>query len=541
MKLLAGRRAGALSGAVLLCLFLSFGPARGAETLGKTGEDITGEALLPDNSKAGRPLPLAASWNAGQKPGGFSPDYQMARIGRGSHLLPWFYLPPPGWAFQDEYYESAIKKAAKLHLPLSFLSTQWESLLGYLPQYRHLPSEINPNVRATIARDIPELSPFGPVELWRRVGSRWTATPLLKKLQQWYPDPPLVLFISNNEQPRLGWWEAEQSNRFLARYGHGKSDAFKRKVIGDAWIDRYRALQGGMREELVTPVWKKNARFIGFNAFGSPNFGRTGDWMRDSLYIPNRFEPWPLAWDGASAPSGVDGAPVSNSDYTVFSPQVFEMNYVFMSKEALRLNPCFWLELSVWDGHESDPSKDKRSVYASLGQVYSPGRYAGMVRFCMWLVRPRLVRDFRFWDDTVSNSGAYFMAVADSVDMIYRNPTLRRFWRFARLVENPGRQNPYQADIPEEYRNTGRWFLLDTSLDPPGPWTMTTTPPVFALALVLGEQPHREWLVYAHSPLGQRDNVGINIPEYGSITVTVGPSGNFYRVTEKNGEARPLS
>lgn len=49
-------------------------------------------------------------------------------------------------------------------------------------------------------------------------------------------------------------------------------------------------------------------------------------------------------------------------DYTVFSPQVFEMNYVFMSREALRPTPCFWLELSVWDGHESDPSKDKRSL-----------------------------------------------------------------------------------------------------------------------------------------------------------------------------------
>jgi hypothetical protein len=85
VKLLAARRAGALSGGLLLCLFLSIGPARGAETPGRAGEDRTVEALLPNNGKAGRPLPPAASWNAGQKPGGFSSDYQMARIGQVMH------------------------------------------------------------------------------------------------------------------------------------------------------------------------------------------------------------------------------------------------------------------------------------------------------------------------------------------------------------------------------------------------------------------------------------------------------------------------
>lgn len=540
MRFSAKKRVGPLFGSALFLLCLASGAAGLAQPAGGTAQDITRQALLPGRGKAGRPLPLAASWSSGQKPGGFTPDFQMAMIKRGYHLLPWFYLPPPGWAFKSKYYETAIRQAAKLHLPISFLGTQWESLLGELPQYRGLPSNINPNVRATLGRAIPEVSPFGPARLWRRVGEQWTSTPLVEKLQQWYPDPPLVLFVSNNEQPRLWWWEAGESNRFVARYGGAGSDEFKRGVIGDAWIERYRSMENGMRRELISKDWKKKAQFIGFNAFGSFNFGRSQDWIRESLCIPERFEPWPVAWDGASAQYYVMDTRSPLTDYTVLSPQIEAMSYVFMLKEARRLNPGFWFELSVWDGHESPPSLDKRLFYASKGQTFTPARYAGMVKFGMWLLRPRLVRDYRSWEDTVKNSGAYFLAVADSVEMVYRDPVLRKFWRFGRLVENTGGQNPFQANIPKDCRKAPRWFLLGTDLDPPGPWTISTELPVFALALVLGERPARQWLVYAHSPLLTRKNVEIRIPGYGSIHVSAAESGSFYLVMEKTGEVRPL-
>ena len=50
---------------------------------------------------------------------------------------------------------------------------------------------------------MPKLSPFGPVEAWREVGRKWTTTPELKKLQQQYPEPPLIIFLSNNEHAKL--------------------------------------------------------------------------------------------------------------------------------------------------------------------------------------------------------------------------------------------------------------------------------------------------------------------------------------------------
>ena len=540
MKLLSGMRVGALFGTALFCLCLAASSPSVAKSVVQTAEEITWEALLPDQSQAGRPLPLSASWSSGQKPGGFSPDFQATLIKHGYHLLPWFNLPPPGSTFEYSYYEAAIKEAAKLHLPISFLSTQWESLLGYLPQYRELPANINPNESSTTPRAIPELSPFGPAMLWRRVGLQWTSTLLVKKLQQWYPDPPLVLFVSNNEQPRPGWREIEDSSRFVARYGLGKSDEFKRRLLGDAWVLRYRCLESGMRKGLLSEAWRNKAHFIGFNAFGSPNFGRTRDWTGESLCIPGRFEPWPLAWDGASAQYYVMDTRSPSSDYSVFSPQIEAMSYVFMLEEAHRLNPRFWFELSVWDGHESAPSLDKRLLYASRGQDFSPARYAGMVKFGLWLLRPRIVRDYRSWDDTAANSGAYFLAVANSVEMVHGDPILQKFWRFGRLVQNTDRRNPFQENIPKDCRNACRWFLLDTNLDPPGAWTMSTEPPVFALALALGDRPQREWLVYAHSPLRERRNVEISIPDYGRIHANVGRYGNFYLVSEKNGEVRLL-
>ncbi|HHW08528.1 MAG TPA: hypothetical protein GXX29_00985 [Firmicutes bacterium] len=94
------------------------------------------------------------------------------------------------------------------------------------------------------------VSPFGPVELWREVGKKWTSG----RMQEWYPDPPLILFVSNNEHRKLAWHEVEQDIRYLEMYGPGRDDEFKRDVVAQAWIERYRALQEGMREGLVNPL-----------------------------------------------------------------------------------------------------------------------------------------------------------------------------------------------------------------------------------------------------------------------------------------------
>jgi len=520
--------------AALFCCATNFSYAAfAADELLPVQDEIRHEALLPNESESGRPLPLAAHWNSGEAKGGFSPTYQMEMIKRGHFLLPWFHLPGPGAKpADDDYYETPIKWACEQTLPISFLSTQWEWYLTYSPEYFSLPPDRNPNVVNKNGAIDRKVSPFGPVGPWEEIGRQWGASQTLRTLQSLYPSPPLVLFISNNEHPRLRWDEAEDSFRYLQQFGRGKDGAFKRKVVGDGWIERYRALQKGIVEGLEAKAWKENARFIGYDAFGQGFFGRWGGWIIYSLYTPGRFEPWPLAWDGGSPSYYVynwDGT----TDFTVWSPQIQAMNWVFMLEETKRLNPEFRFEISIWDGNIPTQENDKRKFYERLGQNYSPDRYQGMVQFGMWLLRPRVVREFRGWTETLKDCAPYFLAIVKSVDSVHTNPVLRKFWRKGELVANPNGSHPYQEDIPEEYKKAVRWYLLDADANPKKPWNLSTGLSVFPLALVLGESPNREWLVYVHSPLKDMERVSIDLPGYGALTVGASPAGCFYHVVEK--------
>jgi hypothetical protein len=500
-------------------------------------EAIRAEAVRAGDDPVGRPLPLASHWNTGRQPPDdtFDPAWQLELIDKGHHVLPFLHMPDPGLPGDhkslDEYYEAAIKRAAALKLPLSLIATQWESLLTYDKAYLDLPADKNPNVVAADGKVRREVDPFGPVEPWRDVGTRWTAGPAMKCLQEWYPDPPLVVLVSNNEHAKLRWAKAEESKRYLDRYGTGKDGEFKRRVVAEGWIERYRALMAGMRDGLANPTWKKNAVFVGYEAFGPPHFARWGGWKEYSLAVAGRIDPSPLAWDGGSPSFYVHNWNAS-TDYTVWSPQIEAMNWVFMQQEARALNPRFWFEISTWDGNVNQPS-DKRKLYAARGQAYGPERYAGMVQFGLWLLRPRVVREFRGWTEKRSVQGPYFLAIVEAVDRVHTRPVLRRFWRKGELVANRRHPHPYQVDVPPEYRPADRWFLLDTDLDPQRPWEADTELPVFALALATGRGPERQWLVYAQAPLGPRTSVRVTVPDFGPVKIDAPPAGAFYLVDER--------
>lgn len=508
-------------------------------------DEIRQEAVRPNMGRDGRPLPLAGHWNLGEASNGFSPSYQMKMIDMGHYFLPWFLMPSvdanPEDPFLIGYYEASIKRAAQLRLPIALIGTQWESLLASDDNYAGLPASKNPNVvlaNGTIRR---EVSPFGPLPLWKEIGVKWGSSPMMKKLQNWYPDPPLVLFISNNEQRKLEWKNVEEDSRYIQMYGEGRDDDAKRKIVGDAWIGRYRALQDGIRDGLTGAAWKEKSLFVGYDAFGPAHLGRWLGWMEYSLYTKGRIDPWPLAWDGGSPSFYVYNWAETMTDYTVFSPQIEAMNWTFMQDEARKFNSTFWFEMSVWDGHEPQMANDKRKAYELAGQKFSPERYGGMVQFGMWLLRPRVVREFRGYQDTLEHSEPYFLPIVDAVDRVHRNQTLREFWRKGQLVPNRESYHPYQTAVPAEFQNVDRWFLLDTSYDPRRPWDLGTRLPVYSLALVMGNQPRRQWLVYAHSPLEARKNVLVTIPEYRAVNIDVSVGGSFYLIDETLGNLVPMS
>ena len=528
-----------------------------ADALRRTAADIRRESLLPPNGPKGRPLPLVSHWNMGSQGRGWTPQYQVALLGQGHHILPWLGWPG-GNPDADEkakqrfeaYYGELLAVCRKLRLPISFRGTQWEAMLVG-EAYRQLPADECPAVITPEGKAIRKLSPFGPIDKWRDPADAYVDTPAMKKLQQLYPNPPLVLFVSNNEAPDLRWHQVEElSQRYLDKYGKDKSDGFRRDVVGRGWIDRYRTMFDAMRAKLVSEAWQQNVRFVGYGAFGPSHFGRWPQWKEYSLVTDEWTSPNWHIWDGGS-PSYYTHNWCDNRDHWVWSTQVQSMNWIFQLEEAWSVNPDFWWEVSLWDGNaggwtpatECTPEEIKRSKacqYAADGQTYTPDRHEGWAQFGLWLLRPRAVREFRSSTTPLEPWRPYFERIMQMVDRVYLDKTLEEFWRHGELVHNLAHRHPYQADLPEKSRDIHRWFLLDTNLDAPRPWTPTTDVPVFSMALVLGESGSRRWLLYAHSPLADRKGVQIALPQFGQVTVDVPRRGAFYEVIEKDRSVTPV-
>jgi hypothetical protein len=526
-------------------------PTRAADSPEALATAVRREATLPNAGPEGRPLPLAASWCTGGHPRsqGWRPAEQLRLLAEGHFVLPWLSHPPHtgtlegdgGTGFR-EYYEGPTREAARLGLPLCFVASQYERLLSEKP-YLDLPPEQNPNVVTVDGTVRREVCPFGPVEPWREVGRMMTDNAAMRALQEWYPEPPLVLFLSNNEHGKLRWLEVEQSARYLDRFGTGRDDDFRRRVVGDGWIERYRALQGAMRSGLASPAWRKAARFIAYAADPSECLGRWPGWVNYSLHCRGRFMPYPLMWDGCS-PSFYTHDWCPTTDHTTWSPQVEFMNTLFALRDGYAQNPEWWYELSLWDGNEwpwPKQTPSKPATYVASGQVWSPERYEGFVQFGLWLLQPRLLREYRGWTTPWADAEPYFRAVLRAVDRVHTKPVLAGWWRHSALVPNRSRAHPYQAEIPEEYRGEDRWFLLDCDRNPQEyPWDLHWKIPVFALARVRGTAPQRQWLIYAHAPLGAVQGAVLTLPELGPVTADIPLAGGFLEVDEATRAAKPV-
>jgi hypothetical protein len=250
-----------------------------------------------------------------------------------------------------------------------------------------------------------------------------------------------------------------------------------------------------------------------------------------SLYVPGRAEVWPYAWDGASVPYYLhDFFP--DTDFSVWSPQIEAMNWVSELAAVRRVKPDYWFEISTWDGQDVSGRSDKARFFAAKGDPWTPARYGGVVQFGMWLLRPRVVREFRGPNDDRIRFGAYFDVILAAVARVHENTTLREFWRKGRLLPNHAAQHPYEEHLPAELAARDRWFLLDSRLNPPRPWQLSTSLRIYSLALERGERPHREWLVYAHSPLDAVLEADVTIPGGPQVRVRATPGGTFTLVSE---------
>jgi Concanavalin A-like lectin/glucanases superfamily len=544
---------------------------------------------------SGRPLPVTGNWmcelpkpskNPGDSPLGWDPNYFVELIKQGHHVIPTFidtmFLTSRAFCLPEQEQPNVKKQVDELleqwrpalefcrdhKLPIAFRGWNYATYpLGLAQRRSQITKEpIKPEQDPRLLIDgkaprenNPDMDPCGPIGLWKDFGTFWFNNPLMVEIQKIYPDPPLVIFLDNNEVGKVGKVDPK-SDRFLAKYGAGPHDEeFLKKVAAEGYDERYQAMFDAARAACVSPTWSKNLRFVAYNSLKPPHDGGMPE------FYDNDWQPAKTDFGAAGLQSDAMGMFVSQT-------------------KVVNENPSFLWSSIFWDGEwmgniwrsrgQGKASPAKPFQYASAGQRWDFNRYEGDFQFGLWVMRPKLYFEFR--GDPRRNTymdGAWQRALA-MVDRPWSNPVLRDFWRFGKLVPNrfapparrPWKWDQYTEEQKANYIKTDRWFLLACDANPPrGAWVpeaelhanAPAEPPppyetgkdpwkdaslrVFSIALVRGEQPKRSWLIYAHAPLGAVSNAKVQLPGFGDVKLdSVPASGSFFLVTEADRSVKTL-
>ncbi|MFW6133087.1 MAG: LamG-like jellyroll fold domain-containing protein [Planctomycetota bacterium] len=551
----------------------------------RTAEEIAHWATLPADGAEGRPLPLTGSWNVGRlafkerRQGRehpmreWGPAYFVELIKRGHHVLPTFidpqflgkhYIgaedaPRRGEqieAMMSEYFGEPLAFCRKFKLPIAFRDWNWISRIKRYEEWRRQYAGAEFSVEETgrlIKNGAPGrlVSPIGPVERWTEWGRFWFGNPIMKRLQEMYPDPPMAVFLDNNEI-KVHWASqiTDEHDRFVERFGKGLSEMEKAVIIREGYDDRMAAMFAAARDALIEPAWKTNTVTVGYNnLWGTGHIGRGSRPDEGIGFDPDPEKGW-LEWrryDGGMPEYYDNDWQPGKTDHTPWSPQTEAMNYYSVQDWLFAQDPDFYWSSIAWDGGApSDVWRGKRRKvgkpyrYVTRGQRYDFHRYGGMVQFGLWAMRPRSFREFRGG----GNRGAYrngtWMALVRAVDRPWDHAVLREFWRFGELVPNPDEEHPFalEQDDPQWVRDLDRWYMLTCDANPPrDEWTGHTKLRVFSLALVRGDKPRRRWLIHAHAPLGAVADATVNLPGYGAVTLPSVPVGGVFYLVREDGRS----
>jgi hypothetical protein len=473
--------------------------------------DVTPMMAQPTGEADDRPLPLATSWNC-RAGDGYSPVWQMEQIRKGHHLLFTYRFgkrqpqPDAEWIAT---YKPIFEELRERNAPICFRWGNWLDI-------------------------IKDKSPFSPVEQWHQAGKEMMEQfqDKLELMQQWYPDPPYVVMLSNNEgRGAWGMKKMLKSQEYTQRYGEGRSEPEQEKILGEAYVQRYRAMFDGM--QAGSGKYGPEMLFIGYAWGGLANVNVYG--RLDSA----------LSWDGVSAR---EYRARNLTDHTALSVPMSSMNLRLKKEYYDAIKDRFFFEISTW----------------WQGFKVEPVRYGGMCTWAMWLSRPHAMRHFTGWGAKRERDWKFFSEVVEAVDQVQENETLAEFWKKGEIVARPNTDiNAHVIDRPsgtgtrsqgnlvgyvdeptlrrfETLRNN--FYHIPTSVDPEksepdSPGEVPEFPrdaefPVWAQAHVIGERPNRRWLVFTYAPLEAQDDVKIMIPDGETVTLDV-PQAGVYAVVEE--------
>ncbi|MEA2110994.1 MAG: hypothetical protein U9P71_02985 [Campylobacterota bacterium] len=498
-----------------------------------TAQAITDELLKSFSDAQEGALPIVAHWNAGypENTNGMDPDYMLSLIEDGLHVLPSWHLDPY-WddVVPQEYYKASILRAAALNLPLVFITTPFEEALLQDSTFSNKRGLRDPAVVDLNGDRIAELSPFALDRQWYNAGEYWAGSSILEKIQEWYPNPPLVMFVADKKASKLFWIYAEDSKRYMNAYSNNANyrDAdFKRSVMSEAWKNKYSQLKNGFIDSLESNAWKESVKFVSYNEVPVA-MGQRSSWAESATYSDESLSVWSETADAVVSEFHIDSND-GESASAVIGPHTRANNIEFIYNEARGVNPNFAKQLSLSDNWTME----------------SPEEYRGFIQLALWLTRPSVIRESIDksvdWIENGDDIKKYFQEIVDSVEMIHNNELLHQFWSQGILVANADYNGVNDNAIPSQYVNSNRWFLLDVDINPRQPWNTGDYINVWAVALSLGEAPNREWLLYVQSPEGDQENISVNVPGYKEVIVDSNKEGAFYVIEEAQSSTQTIA
>ncbi len=543
------------------------------------------ELLKPGMGPEGFPLPVAAHWNTGfwmsagspAKELVYTPDYMIGLIRKGHHAIPTIANPSwlghrakinsPGFDWIgaadkgfEQYWKPALEFLRDNNLPVIIPSGNLPAVMAYDPQvkeFHDLPREKHGAMFNAEGRPYKALNPLADIGTWRAAGRYLVDNDLWRRIQEVYPDPPLVLIVDNNELKPSDDPKILSDPMYGGRYD-GMSDVERVRLLRKSITERHIALHEEIRNNL-SPGWKKSLKIAGYNNWGSayvppeikettffdPAVGHV-DWMMFDGTMPEFYD---NQWQPLK------------TDHTPWSPQAEALGIFSMRNWVNEQRPAYWFSSIIWDGYEAvgdRPSKPWQ--YMVSGQRWDENRYEGMLQFGLWAMRPQVMFEFR--GQTPGRDAMFepiWMRLVESVDLVHQNPTLARFWTHGKLVANVAETNMAAKETanvaaPIWMKRDNIKYLLDAKVNPGmtkrreattvsgarGPGTKPLMR-VWSLALELGKSPNREFLVYAHAPLGAETNVAVVLGDVGEIVLPqVSLTGSFFVVQESGKQMTTL-
>lgn len=446
-------------------------------------------------------LPYVCHWSDSV----FTPSKQIEMIEGGVPLMANVDLKVDGDYGQD--YINLLRICRSLGVPITVVSTQWEqSLVG---------------IGNT-------MSPFDDPSEYFKPAKTYAYSEGMKRLQTLYPSPKELRILLNNETPKRNWANIQEEMLYGIRYNEKVSDNQKREILRDAWIARFNTMFNASRQYL-SKGWSNVVKFIGFNAFPRREVGRYKNWVHCSTHTKELLD-WSFGcYNGGCLSCYMDNW--SNSrDYWTRSPIIEAMNYLW-EKEYAPVG--YEIEICTWDGNSNwcmgdplDTTNSKTSQYLADGQEWGVNRWKGVFQGLLWIMRCT-ARPWREYNVNAYKWEKYTQAEIDSVCLVHENALLKRFWQHGELIPNIARAHPYQNNVPEEWEQKRRFYLLETD-EMPEELELYTEIPVWAIAFKIGQ----EFLLYAYAPLGKR-SCEVIVPGFGTVEIMAPPEGVFIHLNSK--------